>query len=338
MSMRPARIPLPAAALLASMACSLPAHAAGDPPAGTPARGRTDALKRFDEAEAAMASGDKEAAYKAYRAAWEALNSYDTAANLGTVELKLGKHRAAAEHLRWARDHFPPSGDPALLARIEKQLAKTIPHVGQLAVTANVPGAEIFVDGKSAGVAPLPDEIFVEPGTRTIEARRLGYETATQTADVRAGSTDRMTLVLRPSPAPPPPPPPPPPHRSVVPGAVLGGVAGAALVTGIALAAAYGGKKADADSLDATIRSAGGYCTAPSGSVANQCSQLHAATQDAATFGRAAVGLLVGGAALVAASGAYFLWPNSTPKPPSGMMAVPVAMPRGGGVLVQGSF
>src|SRR5262249_30620365 len=106
----------------------------------------------------------------------------------------------------------------------------------------------------------------------------------------------------------------PPQRRSIVPGVVLAAVGGAALATGVGLGAAYAGKKSDAESLGASVLSSGGYCTAPSGSFANQCSQIHVATKDAATFGRAAVGMLVGGATVLAASGAYILWPQNTPK------------------------
>ena len=63
----------------------------------------------FDQAQAAFAKGDKQGAYEAYKAAWALQKSYDIAGNLGNVELKLGMHRDAAEHLAFALDDFPPT-------------------------------------------------------------------------------------------------------------------------------------------------------------------------------------------------------------------------------------
>src|SRR5688572_17441641 len=50
---------------------------------------------------------DYAGAYEAQLAAWQLKKSFDIAANLGQVELKLAKHRDAAEHLAYALDHFP---------------------------------------------------------------------------------------------------------------------------------------------------------------------------------------------------------------------------------------
>lgn len=333
---------------------------AGSPPTGAPsaaAVARADA--QFQEALKFYKAKRYAEAEPGFQAAWELNPTYDVAGNLGYVKYHLGKYREAAELFAFVLRNFPLTAKSNKRDAAQKKLDEVRKLIASVTVRVSVVHAEVLVDGKSVGVSPLSGEVFLDPGAHTIEARLGGYTPATQSIQADKGSSQTVTLTLVAS-APsgggpvslPPPDPglgqnggvPPgapngdPPRRSLVPGIVLASVGGAALATGIGLAAAYGGKKSDADSLNASIRSAGGYCNSPSGSIASQCSQLHEATKQAQTFGRAGVGLLVGGAAVLAASGAYFLWPESKPKPAASTTVVPVATPAGGGLLVQGSF
>ena len=90
-----------------------------------------------------------------YQAAWDAKQSYDTAGNLGNVELQIGQNREAAEHLGWAVKHFPPSGSSDKRAFLEKRLAEAIALVGTLDIASNPDGATIWLDGKQLGKTPL---------------------------------------------------------------------------------------------------------------------------------------------------------------------------------------
>jgi hypothetical protein len=59
-----------------------------------------------------------------------------------------------------------------------------------------VPGATVLVDGKEAGQSPLADEVFVDPGARTIEAKLAGYKEAKQTVEAAKGSSLEVTVVM----------------------------------------------------------------------------------------------------------------------------------------------
>jgi hypothetical protein len=326
--------PLTAAvlAMLAAVLPPAPARAADGPSAD--AQERSSQLYR--KARALQMEAKWAEAEAAYQAAWDLRKTFDIAGNLGDCELHVSQPREAAEHLTYALANFPAGGTQQQKDALNQRLQEARRQVGTLHVRTSPSGAAVFVDGRP--VEDLPNGVvFVNPGARTVEARLQGYGTARTTIDAAAGSEQEVALSLVQA-SPSGGPDPTPPRRSLVPGIVLASVGGAVLATGIGLAAAYAGKKSDADSLSASISSSGGYCNAPSGSFVSQCSQLHGATADAQTFGRASVGMLVGGAALLAASGAYFLWPQSTPKPTSGMTVGPVAMPGGAAVLVQGSF
>jgi len=101
----------------------------------------------FAQAQTAFAKGDKVAACDAYKAAWALQKSYDIAGNLGGVELKLGRYRDAAEHLAFALDDFPPTGEPAQRQAVERKLAEALNEIGRLHVRVSVDGASVTVNG-----------------------------------------------------------------------------------------------------------------------------------------------------------------------------------------------
>jgi hypothetical protein len=131
-----------------------------------------------------------------------------------------------------------------------------------------------------------------------------------------------------------------PPHRSVVPGAVLGGVAGAALVTGIAVIAVGANKHASDVSLGQAITQAHRSCVVNAANFDPQCSTLESMSSAADTLDRAGVGLLVGAGAAAVGSVAYFLWPQSKPPAPvsGGVRVVPMVSTTVGGVFISGAF
>ena len=363
------RISFRALSVLVALASSsaLPglAEAQTSPPSSAPAPTadvvvRADAL--FREAIKLYKNKQYDEAEKGFLAAWALNPTYDVAANLGHTEFRLGKVRDAAEHLAFALRTFPLTGKPEGRKAAQDKLEEARKLVVSVTVHVSAARAEVFVDGRAAGVSPLSDELFLEPGTRTIEAKLEGYEIAKQTIQAEKGTATSVTLTLVASPAvlprgggpdgripdpglgkgvPPPQNPPavvPPTPRSLVPGFVLGAVGVAGMGTGIAFLAMYGGKKSNAETMGAAILSSGGYCSAPSASVATQCGDLHTTTKDAATFQHVGVAALVGGGVSLLAAGTYLLWPSSVAKPPSGMTAAPMVALGGGGLLVQGSF
>src|SRR5580704_3277106 len=279
--------------VFATAAASAPARA-GDGPATDDALEKSAQLYR--KARALQMEAKWAEAEAAYQAAWDLRKSFDIAGNLGDCELHVGQPREAAEHIAYSLAHAPAGATQQQKDALGQRLQEARRQVGTLHVRTSPSGAAVLVDGRP--VEDLPDGlVFVDPGSRIVEARLQGYGTARKTLDAQAGSEQDVELTLVPVQAVPPPAP----RRSPVPGFVVGGVGLAAAGVGIGLMAAYAGKRSDGDALGMTIRSAGGYCTSPSGSVAAQCSQLQSLAQNGTTFYRAGVGVLVVSAALLAA-------------------------------------
>ena len=313
------------AACLVALAPSVDAHAEGK----TPLSAQVGQL--FDQAQAAYAKGDKQGAYEAYKAAWALQKSYDIAGNLGNVELKLGKNRDAAEHLSFALDNFPPTGEPDQQKAVAKKLAEALQEVGRvrvrvLAGDASVEGASIRVNGAPVGTTPAGSTLFVNPGQTVVEASLAGYEDARAQIQVSKGSEQQVSLQL---------------HRRgpslaiIVTGSVLTAGSIAAAV-GLTVAANAKGSSANAEL--ATLQKTGVPC--PSASIGSGCAGLRSTLGQASTLHNAALGTYVGAGMLGVATVAYVL--VSTGRAPkketTGVRVIPVAGSAGGGVLIRGAF
>lgn len=63
-----------------------------------------------------------------------------------------------------------------------------------LTVRSRLTGAEVFINGKSAGKTPLRTSLSVPPGHTNVELRRPGYVTAKAQLDLTEGSTGEVSL------------------------------------------------------------------------------------------------------------------------------------------------
>lgn len=69
--------------------------------------------------------------------------------------------------------------------------AAVAPTMATLHITSDVPGAQVFIDRKYIGMAPVTAEDIV-PGSRQINVSAPGYDGVAETLDVAAGARDVM--------------------------------------------------------------------------------------------------------------------------------------------------
>jgi hypothetical protein len=217
-------------------------------------------------------------------------------------------------------------------------------HVGTVKVeVATIRGAQVSVDGKVFGEAPLADDLFLEPGSHTISVTAKGYKDASKSVDVQKGiaSVVKLDLVLLPpevvvrngpdQQAPPP--------RSKKPAIVLGGVTVIAAVVGGVLLGVAGGKASDAN--DQATKLKGAHCIAPPGTNTNAaCTTLVDTASSAGSLHNAGVGMFIGAGVLGVATITYLLLPPKAAKKASstGVRATPMVGADGAALLVSGSF
>lgn len=268
-----------------------------------------------------------------FREAWGLKRSYDIAGNLGIAEASLRRWRDAAEHLSFAMRTFPANGKPEHRKLLEGTLARALHEVATLKLEVTPEKAEVLVDGKSVGTAPLADAVFLEPGTRRVRARLAGYETKAATVEATKGAAIEVRLEMKKEVVVPPVPPPlRPARRSPMPGIVTGSVAGAALATGIGLMVSSAAKRSTAQDMSNAIRGAQHSCVAGAQNFDASCPAVKSATQTSDTLHDAGVGVLIGAGALAVATGVYFALPSPA------VVIVPSAGKSGAGLLVHGSF
>jgi tetratricopeptide (TPR) repeat protein len=336
----------PGAAWAADAKPAAPAKTAA-PPAAAP-QGTDDerAAKWLSEGNKAFKDGKFAEAEKAYQEAFALKRVYDIAGNLAMAEFAQSKHRDAAEHLALAIRLFPVTGEPATREQMQKTFDQCKGHVGTVKVEiATVRGAQVSVDGKVFGEAPLADDLFLDPGSHTISVTAKGYKDASKSVDVQKGvaSVVKLDLVLLPpevvvrnGPEQAPPPPP----RSKKPAIALGAVAVVALGVGGALLGVGAGKKGDAGTLHDQIVGKQNACVPGAGNFDSRCGDLKSQLDSAYLLQNiGGVSMVVGGAAAIGAV-TYLLWPAPRAKKeaPRALTVTPVTGREQTGLVVSGSF
>jgi len=173
-----------------------PQSAAGPPPttpAGPPGQTAENHLRR---AERARKARRWEEAADAYRAAWALDPRPEIAGELGVCEVALGSYRDAAEHLQISLDSAARLSEDQR-RRFDEALERAEEKVASVAIGANPPDAEVWVDGRSLGAPRETYLIHLDPGPHTFRARLAGHDDAIATLDAMPGTTPMVPLVLQ---------------------------------------------------------------------------------------------------------------------------------------------
>jgi hypothetical protein len=279
--------------------------------------------KLFAEGISLYKQGDYARAYTVWLLAYKTRPHYTVAANLGRAELKLQKYRDAAEHLAYAvRTYAPEYADERRAA--ENDLTEAKRNIATVVVQTNKSDAAILLDDQVIAHAPVRDELFIDPGVRTFQARLGAVSSDALTAPFPKGSTTQVELnILDPAPfittrvtTPPPPPAeiPAAPRSISEPGkptgtyvVVVGGaltLVGAGIGTGFMLRRAS--VTAEADRLQDRVTSCADRLTP-------DCSALAERRQAADDARKVATVAFIGaGAVAVLSLGVWALLPTST--------------------------
>jgi hypothetical protein len=318
------------ARLAACVALAGPALASTVARADEPAVVDADLLAQqrqiFDRANKLYDAHKLPEALAAYMDAWNLRHTFDVAGNLGNLEADLERWRPAAEHLAFAVREFPAGGKPSARDKLLERLAEAEKHTGHLRVQVNRTGAQVFVDGAPAGLAPIAGFVYVDPGPHVVEARLDGYAPLRENVIADKERTDDVPLTF---------PTKSGANRTVI--IVGGAVAGASAVAGAVLAGLWASKGSSATSLAGQVpRSA--PCPLDGTGATGTCGSLASALRARAAFGDGAVGAFVAAGAVGAATLVYALVAGPRGPRTTGLWATPLVSPTAGGVLVGSSF
>ncbi|WP_437935345.1 PEGA domain-containing protein [Sorangium sp. So ce341] len=246
---------------------------------------------------------------------WQVDPSERAACNVGQLSLRIGDMPRAAEFLTICLERAPAPSVPGERERHQSRaldLARAKQAVG--ALTFAVPqGAELSIDDRPVGRAPLGREVFVAPGSHRVRVA-LGSAATETSVEVRAGEARQVVvdvaLAARAGAATATPRPLPPAPTAATPGpavglVVLGGVTSAGCVTLGAVLLARAGEH-ERDFNDLLERNHGGYRIAGL--------ELQRAQHAYAAMGRAeerAAVALAAGAILATGTLIYALFPRT---------------------------
>jgi len=283
----------------------------------------------FDRGVKAMDEQRWEDCRAAFLAAWGIHRHYQIAGSLAICEAKLARYAEAAEHVSFFLREMPATAPAERKTGGETFFKEIRPKVAELSIRVNKSGAEVFVDGRSVGRAPLSVPVFVEPGDRKLEAK-FGDAIARGTVSAKGGGTHEVVLTFgeltKPSQGWRPPLP-----------LVLasGGLALAGLGAGVGLTVAAIGKGDEAKA--AAVAGGRSACFTPPSGRKTACDALASAWRDRDSLNNAAVGAFVLGGVLTAATVGLFVWRGSIGEH-AAIQVAPSVGKRSGGVILTGQW
>ncbi|MDI1450450.1 hypothetical protein [Polyangium sp. 6x1] len=343
-----ARYLLPLVLGLAVQGAARPA-AAADPrsPSEAPSSPADLARAHYVRGKDAAKARQWKAALDELEAAWRIMQHFQIAGTLGWVELELGHHRDAAEHLSYFLRHAEDVAADEMKTT-SAMLSQARAKVTELSVQSNVAGVHLLVDGEEMRWPEANAGVFVEPGRRTIEAR-LGERSSGQVViEAKPGASQLLRLDLPKNDAPRGAPAPhededtdaPPTAASrttrkslLIAGSVL---AGAGVVGGIVFTALSQARAREATAKAEPLAGASDdYCTTNPGT--GPCPDLIRLKNAQNQLGEAALWSFVGGGVVAVGTLVYGL---SGPKRETtgSVYALPAVSSQGGSLVVLGTF
>jgi hypothetical protein len=353
---------LTVALAFALLTAAVPAHAE-EQDAPVTEQTAEEVATLLDAAVERFAAGDLEGARESFAAAWRLRKDVTIASNLADIEMKLGRYRDAAEHLSFCVRH---ATDESVRREAARRLADCRPFVGNVHVTVDTQAATVLLDGAPIGHAPIERELWLAPGTHTLQAQHQGRSSAMQTLQVRGGDEVKIELKLAPSVAPAPPanaikPKPQKagaPTRAAAPDStnelkfysMIGGsvVGAAALGAGLLWTFSANSSENSANALltrvkaegDPSLAETNGSCSVAASSPPAECGQLKGAWESVDRSRNLATGAFITGGVLLAGTvAAYFFWPEGhEPTRKATLDVAPWSQGEANGVQLSGSF
>lgn len=169
------------------------------------AQDKTKARVLLSEGSALYKKGDYAGALEKFETAYAAYPSPKLWFNIGQANRDLGRPvealAAFEQFLALATDASPDTSQDA-----RSSVAELQQKLGQLRIECQTAGADISVDGKSVGRAPLPKPLWATPGRHQVSAVLEGTAPAIENVVLAAGITESVVIRLVSNPPPPPAP------------------------------------------------------------------------------------------------------------------------------------
>jgi hypothetical protein len=257
-----------------------------------------------DDAKLARKEKRFEDCYRNALGAWKLAPRAGVAALLGDCALDVDKPRDAAEYIAFFLANVPPNATPELLSYQKERFALAKAKVAIVTVKPSVASAKVTVDKKPADGAA----VYLDPGSHTFEATAEGYQSASATVDLPAGSERDVPLELVKLPDGDIPTEEPGAWMTYAPGGIVFGLGIAGIIVGIPLFFVAKDKDDTAGrKLDELRAATGAQYPCVNGANAEVCNYIADKQQQHDTFLGAARGMAAAGGAVAGVGIALFI-------------------------------
>jgi hypothetical protein len=135
-----------------------------------------------------------DAALVEFRRAYELAPTFRILYNLGVVSLELRDYASALDYFERYLAGGVGQISSEQRSEVDQKIRDLSTHIGHVAVTVNVDGAEISVDDRVIGLAPLARPLRLNAGARRISARASGRLPDSRVIELAGG--DRVQIAL----------------------------------------------------------------------------------------------------------------------------------------------
>jgi hypothetical protein len=155
-----------------------------------------EASERYQRALKSYDDRNFDAALVEFRRAYELAPTFRILYNLGVVSLELRDYASALSYFERYLSDGAGQISPEQRSEVDRKIRDLSTHIGHLTVAVNVPGAEISVDDRVVGTAPLPRPLRLNAGARRISARIAGRLPDSRVVEVAGRDSAHVELTL----------------------------------------------------------------------------------------------------------------------------------------------
>ena len=158
---------------------------------------KNEAADHYKKGVGLFKEGDFASALAEFRAAYQAVPSFEVLYNLGLTERRLFKYGQAVKTLNRYLEEGGKKVPADRRESVESELSQIRALTSKVIVKVEGAPAKVLVDGEEVGTSPLADPILLGPGKHTIRATRDGEPEAEETFELASGSTKDVNLALK---------------------------------------------------------------------------------------------------------------------------------------------
>jgi hypothetical protein len=162
-----------------------------------------EASEHFHRGVALYKEGNFAGSLVEFRRAYQIAPHYRVLYNLGRASLSLQRYADAQRSFEAYLAEGGAEVPEARRTEVQGELALLERRVARLEVVANMPGAEIMIDGESVGTSPLAHPVVVSVGRVRITALKSGKVPLERTIEVVGGDHTKVQFEFPPDSPPP---------------------------------------------------------------------------------------------------------------------------------------